>query len=68
MNGAALIMSPWLTLEEAARYARVSGATLRREAKAGRLRAYKVGGRRCWRFKAEDLDQWLVAGEPKVAS
>src|SRR5207249_230364 len=63
-----VIASPWLTLEQAAEYAKVSGATLRREAKAKRLRAYKVGGRRCWRFRPEDIDQWLLAGEPKVAS
>jgi excisionase family DNA binding protein len=53
------VNTPWLTLVEAAAFAKVSGATLRREAKAGRLRAYKVGGRRCWRFKAEDVTAWL---------
>ena len=51
--------TPWLTLAEAAAFAKVCGATLRREAKAGRLRAYKVGGRRCWRFKADDISAWL---------
>jgi excisionase family DNA binding protein len=52
--------SPWLTLPEAAAYARVSQPTIRREARAGRLAAYKVGGRRMWRFRAVDLDAWLT--------
>ena len=55
--------SSWLTLIEAAQYAKVSGVTLRREARAGRLRGYKVGGRRLWRFKAEDVDAWLQRSE-----
>jgi excisionase family DNA binding protein len=54
--------TPWLTLEEAGSYVKTSTATLRREAKSGRLRGYKVGGRRCWRFKVEDLDAWLQHG------
>jgi excisionase family DNA binding protein len=52
----------WMTLSEGAQHARVSEATLRREAKAGRLRAYKVGGRRVWRLRADDIDAWLMCG------
>ena len=48
-----------MSLREAAAHARVSTVTLRREAKNGRLRAYKVGGRRLWRFKQQEVDQWL---------
>ena len=56
-------MTAWLTLAEAASYAKVSSVTLRREAKAGRLPAYKVGGRRVWRFRVEDVDAWLQQPE-----
>jgi excisionase family DNA binding protein len=58
----------WRTLAEAAEHARSSEATLRREAKRGRLRGYKIGGRRVWRFKAEDVDAWLEgrAEEPSL--
>ena len=38
--------------------------TILREARAGRLRGFKIGGRRCWRFLAEDVDRWLMQGEP----
>ena len=51
--------SPWLTLAQGARHANLSEATLRREARAGRLRGFKVGGRRVWRFRAEDIDAWF---------
>jgi excisionase family DNA binding protein len=55
----------WITLHEAAGYAGVSEATLRREAKAGHLRGYKIGGRRVWRFKVTDIDAYFetVGGE-----
>jgi len=49
----------WLTLRQAARQAQVCEATLRRELKAGRLRAVRVGGRRSWRVRPEWVDRWL---------
>lgn len=52
--------SPWLTGRQAAVYVHLSEATLRREAKSGRLRAFKVGGRRVWRYRIDDLDSWLL--------
>ena len=51
----------WMKLREAAGRAQVSEATLRREAKAGRLRATKIGGRRSWRGRPEWVDAWLEA-------
>ena len=50
----------WFTLRQAAAYTQVSDSTIRREARASRLRGYKVGGRRLWRFRKEDVDDWLV--------
>jgi excisionase family DNA binding protein len=49
----------WITLKQAAERAQVSEATIRREAKAGRIRAAKVGGRRTWRFRPGWVDDWL---------
>ena len=55
----------WLDVQGAAARAVCSGGTILREARAGRLRGYKIGGRRCWRFLAQDVDQWLLRqGEP----
>ena len=52
----------WMTLEQAAAYAKTSSATLRREAKNGRLRGYKIGGRRVWRFNAARIDECRLRG------
>jgi excisionase family DNA binding protein len=49
----------WITLEEGARIARVSTATLRREIRRGRLRHARVGGRKAIRLRPEWLDSWL---------
>ena len=57
--------TPWHDVQGAAARAVCSGGTILREARAGRLRGYKIGGRRCWRFLAEDVDRWLMQqGEP----
>jgi excisionase family DNA binding protein len=49
----------WLTVEEAARRARVGNRTIYNEVRAGRLRAARVGGRRELRFRPDYIDQWL---------
>lgn len=53
--------SPWLLASEAARYARLSERTLYREARLGRLRHARVGGRRELRFLRTWIDEWLTA-------
>jgi excisionase family DNA binding protein len=50
----------WLTRRDAAAYARLSEATIGREARRGRLRCAKVGGRRALRFRREWIDEWLA--------
>jgi excisionase family DNA binding protein len=57
---------PWWTLRDAAAYAQVSVATLRRELKAGRLRHARIGGRTSIRVKAEWIDQWLESNATPV--
>jgi excisionase family DNA binding protein len=51
-----------MTLKQGAERAQVSEATVRREAKAGRLKAVRVGGRRSWRLRPQWVDEWLEAG------
>lgn len=46
-----------LTPEEVAAYLRVNVKTVRALARAGELRASKVG--RLWRFRPEDVDRFL---------
>ena len=52
--------SPWLDVPGAAARAICSDSTILREARAGRLKGYKIGGRRRWRFLADDVDRWLM--------
>lgn len=51
--------TPWLTLAEAAAYAKRGKRFLAREVKLGRLRAAKVGARGQLLFRAEWIDLWL---------
>ena len=51
--------SPWLTIDEAAAYLRISDRTLRRAVRDGAVRAYRVGGKRELRFQREDLDAFM---------
>ncbi len=46
-----------MTVAEAAKYLRTHPSTLRRFARQGIVPAVKLGG--TWRFRREDLDQWL---------
>jgi excisionase family DNA binding protein len=57
----------WLTLREAAEHCRCSVVTIGRAARLGTLRGYKLARRRSWRFRAEDLDAWLMASTEPVA-
>jgi len=50
----------WLDVRRAATRALVSPSTILRELRAGRLRGYRVGGRKCWRVRPEDVDAWLM--------
>ena len=56
----------WLTLAQAAQWAQVHPATLRREVKAARLRAARVGGRSALRFRRSWVDEWLLASSTPI--
>lgn len=60
MNTRPLTDSPWLAKEEAASYAGdLHWRTLIRDVQRGKLRAFRVGGRRLLRFRKQDIDAWL---------
>ena len=59
-------LTPWLDVRGAAAWALVSEATILREARVGRLRGYKVGNRKLWRFRRGDVDGWLMRREEPV--
>lgn len=54
--------SPWLTTEQAARYLgpHRSRQFVRREIRAGRLRAARIGGRKEFLTRAEWLDEYVA--------
>ena len=58
-----------LTLEEAARYLRVSKATIRRWTNSGRLRCYRLGGKAGRRlFSLEHIQGFLAMSEESPAT
>jgi excisionase family DNA binding protein len=60
------VLSPWLTVTEAAARARCGPKLIYREVKAGKLRAARVGGRRDLRLLAEWVDAWLNASTTMI--
>jgi len=56
--------SPLLTTKEAADFLRVSEASIRRWADAGKLKCYYVGDRGERRFMREDLLAYLQTNRP----
>jgi excisionase family DNA binding protein len=61
MSSSSVSIERWLTRRDAAAYARLSEATIGREARRGRLRCARVGGRRALRFRRDWIDAWLAA-------
>ena len=47
-----------LTIQELAEYLKLNEKTAYRLAGEGKLPGFKVGG--SWRFKREDIEQWIV--------
>jgi excisionase family DNA binding protein len=54
-------VSPWLTVAEAAAYARCGKKTIYGAVQRGQLRAAKIGNRRDLRILATWVDDWLIA-------
>jgi excisionase family DNA binding protein len=64
----AKISDQLLNTEEAARFLRVSEASIRRWSDAGKLPSRRIGGRRERRFRELDLLAYLGAAEPSPAN
>jgi excisionase family DNA binding protein len=58
--------TPWITVKEAARYARCGTKSIYVGVSSGQLRAARLGGRRELRFIREWLDEWLRATSTPV--
>lgn len=50
-------MDIWMTLEEVAQYLKVSKDSIYRLAQRGEIPASKLGT--LWRFKKEEIDEWM---------
>ncbi len=50
-------MEELLTLEELARYLKISKHTLYKMLEKGKIPAFKIANQ--WRFKKTDIDRWL---------
>jgi excisionase family DNA binding protein len=59
--------TPWITVSEAANRARCGKKLIYREAKAGRLQAKKMGGRRELRLLPEWVDAWLMTTDSECS-
>ncbi len=47
-----------LTIEQVAKFLKVTDRTIYRLAPAGKIPAFKVGG--MWRFLRADIDRWII--------
>ena len=55
-----------LTIRQVAAYLQVTERTIYRLAAADGIPAFKVGG--SWRFRRDDLDQWIVGRTGKTGA
>lgn len=61
-NNQSNIVSPWLSIDEAATYLRIGKTVLYTLARAGRIPASKTGKK--WTFEKSKLDDWLRSNQP----
>jgi excisionase family DNA binding protein len=52
-------LSPWLSVQDAARYAALSTDTIYTACERAELRHVKVGGRKAIRIRSVWIDEWL---------
>jgi excisionase family DNA binding protein len=58
--------TPWITVKEAARYAKCGTKSIYLGVASGKLKAARLGGRRELRFVRQWLDEWLWATSAPV--
>ena len=56
----------WLSVEEIGKYLGVSSDTVYRWIDKHSMPAHRMG--RLWKFKRDDVDEWVKAGEAKEAN
>jgi excisionase family DNA binding protein len=61
------MVGKWLDPRGAGAHATVSESTILRAARSGRLKGYKVGSGKLWRFRVEDIDAWIMKTTTPVA-
>ncbi|MBI4374179.1 MAG: helix-turn-helix domain-containing protein [Deltaproteobacteria bacterium] len=57
-------MKNLLTIAELARYLRLDSQTVSRKAQRGEIPGFKIGNR--WRFRKEEIDEWLASPKKKL--
>jgi len=55
---------PWMTVKDVAKYLQLSMDMIYKMAQQGKLPASKIGAQ--WRFKREEIDEWVRAQRPRV--
>ena len=61
MSGESTLESPWLRVDEAARYCRVHKSVIFRAARERRIEHCRVSGRGTLLFKKEACDTWIAS-------
>jgi excisionase family DNA binding protein len=56
----------WVDAAGAADYVVVSKQTILRAARCGALRGFRISGRKCWRFRLDDVDAWMMRSSTPV--
>ncbi|OGP90117.1 MAG: hypothetical protein A2157_17425 [Deltaproteobacteria bacterium RBG_16_47_11] len=56
----------WMTVKDVAEYLQLSMDLIYKMAQIGKLPASKIGVQ--WRFKREEIDEWVKAQRPKPVS
>lgn len=59
--------SPWMTIIEAAKYARSNTKTVGDALRDGSLRGYQTGRGGKWRIHRDDVNAWLRGEDPVSA-
>jgi excisionase family DNA binding protein len=58
------MVESWMTVRDVAKYLQLSMDMIYKMAQQGKLPASKIGAQ--WRFKREEIDEWVRAQRPRV--
>lgn len=60
------ITDRWLSVQEIAHYLGISKETVYRWVDSKKIPAHKIGKQ--WKFKANEVDEWVMRGEAEVSN